>query len=328
MLKFSKYIAIPNILVILLFLSCQPTAPDLSLKVTFIDVGHGDCILIQTPDDLNDTNDIYRGLTILIDAGDEKVGEDVVVPFLKRLGVDTIDMIVATHAHSDHMPGLIPVIQSFPIKIITQPGYKDNAKFYQEFVKAANEEPNCKYYSKMIPDLVPKEGDLLNWGKELEVTVLNSNPKVNEETVNNSSIVIKIAYGKVSILLMGDAEGKNRNDSPKTIKYVEKHLVDKYSNLLESTILKIAHHGSETSTTLPFLEKVKPKYAIINSGNKKFGSTILPDETVVMRLEQNGIKIFRTDFDDQYKSWQATPSDDNIQVVIVKDSILKVSYLN
>jgi competence protein ComEC len=326
MLKFSKYITISAILVILLFLSCQPTAPDLSLRITFIDVGHGDCILIQTPDDRNDTNDIYRGLTILIDAGEENVGEDVVVPFLKRLGIDTIDMIIATHAHSDHMAGLIPLIQNFPIKIITQPGYKKDAKFYQEFVKAANDEPNCKYYSKMIPDLVPKEGDFLNWGKELAVTVLNSNPKVNEETVNNSSIVIKIAYGKVSVLLMGDAEGKNRNDSPKTLKYVEKRLVDKYGNVLESTILKIAHHGSETSTTLPFLNKVKPKYAVINAGNKKFGSTLLPDETVVMRLEQNGIKIFRADFDDQDKSWQDTPGDDNIQVLMAKDTIIKIGY--
>jgi competence protein ComEC len=237
-------------------------------------------------------------------------------------------MVIATHAHSDHMAGLIPVIQSFPIKIITQPGYKKDAKFYQEFVKAANDEPNCKYYPKMIPDLVPKEGDLLNWSKELEVTVLNSNPKVNEETVNNSSIVIKIAYGKVSLLLMGDAEGKNRNDSPKTIKYVEKHLVDKYGNILESTVLKVAHHGSETSTTLLFLDKVKPKYAIISAGNKKFGSTLLPDETVIARLEQNGIKIFRTYFDDQDKSWQDTPADDHIQVVIVNDSILKIGYLN
>ena len=315
-------------LIILVLLCCQKPSPDLSLRITFVDVGHGDCILIQTPDDQNDTNDIYRGLTILIDAGEENVGEDVVVPFLKRLGIDTIDMVIATHAHSDHMAGLIPVIQSFPIKIITQSGYKKDAEFYQKFVKAAKDEPNCKYYPKIIPDLEPKEGDLLNWGKELEVTVLNSNPKVNEETVNNSSIVIKIAYGKVSVLLMGDAEGKNRSDSPKTIKYVEKHLADKYGDILESTVLKIAHHGSETSTTLPFLDKVKPKYAIISAGNKKFDTTVLPDETFVARLEQNGIKIFRTDFDDQDKSWQDTPGDDNIQIVIAKDSILRVGYLN
>ena len=314
-------------LVTILFICCQEPLPDLSLKITFIDVGHGDCILIQTPDDQNDTNGIYQGFVILIDGGEGETGEDVVVPFLRRLGIDTIDMIIATHAHSDHMAGLIPVIRDFPVKTITQPGYQRPTEFYKDFVEISKAEKNCKYYEKLVPDLLQQEGNSLDWGDELEVTILNANPNVNEDLINNSSIVIKIAYGKVSILLMGDAEGKNRNDSPQTIKYVEKRLVDKFGTKLESTILKVAHHGSETSTSIPFLRAVKPRYAIVMAGNKKFGKNVLPDETVINRLEQNGIKIFRTDFDDQDKLWQDTPDDDHIQVIIAKDSILKISYL-
>lgn len=313
------------VLFALLFITfCKEPVRDDSLRVVFIDVGHGDCILIQTPDDKNPANGIYQGLNILIDGGEREAGEKIVVPFLKSKRIDTIDVMIATHNHSDHLAGLIPVLEAFPVKMVLEPGYERRVKFYKDFISAVKNEPGCKYYKRLVPDLLEKEGDELDWGKELKVVVLNSEHKVNEQTINNSSIVLKISYGETSVLLMADAEGKKRKEPPETVKYLEKDLIEEFGDGLKSDILKVGHHGSETSTTIPFLEKVKPGYAIILAGRKSFSGKILPDESVVERLEEREIKIFRTDFLDS----KPTPGDDHIEIIISKDKgIKRIRYL-
>ncbi|MFH0772401.1 MAG: MBL fold metallo-hydrolase [Candidatus Omnitrophota bacterium] len=285
----------------LFFVSCSPryvkTSP---LKVTFIDVGHGDCILIQTPDDGIKVNGKYEGKVILIDGGEETEGNKVIIPYLEAHGITKdrpIDFLIMTHAHSDHVGGLIPIIEEYQIKVILDPGYKHDTDLYEAFCELAVNEPDCEFYKPLVGTLIEKEGDTLDWGSELQVKVLNSEQKA--EGLNNTSIVLWVKYKEVSFLLTGDAEGKKRNDPPDKLKYVEKDLINENPSKLKTTFLKAGHHGSETSSTNAFIDAVSPEYVIICAGNKEFSGTVLPDKSVIERYEDRGIKIYRTDRDDQ-----------------------------
>jgi beta-lactamase superfamily II metal-dependent hydrolase len=289
--------------------------------VTFIDVGHGDCILIQTPDDGIKGNGKYDGKVILIDGGETIEGRRIIIPYLKAHGIGkdrSIGFLIMTHAHSDHLGGLIPVIQAYQVNAILDPGYKAKTRMYKTFCKLAKNEPNCKFYKPLRGTLIQKEGDNLDWGSELEVRVLNSEEEAKD--INNTSIVIWFKYGELTFLLVGDAEGKERKDSPEVLKFVEKDLVEQYDNRLKSTFLKAGHHGSESSSTDAFIDTVSPAYVIICAGNKKFSGTLLPDQSVIKRYEKRGIKIYRTDRDDRKKSPDKTSGDDHI--IITTDGTL------
>lgn len=307
----------------------SPSFADTSLlKVTFIDVGHGDCILVQTPDDGIQGNDRNEGKIILIDGGETIEGRRVIIPYFKAHGIDkgkSIDFLIMTHAHSDHLGGLIPLIQAYQINAILNPGYRAKTRMYKEFCRLARKEKGCKLYNPLIGTLIQKEGDALDWGSELDVKVLSS--KQEAEDLNNTSIVIYLRYGEVSFLLVGDAEGKNRKDSPDALKFVEKDLVDHWGKRLKSTFLKAGHHGSESSSTNAFIDAVSPDYVIICAGNKKFSGTLLPDKSVIDRYEKKGIKIYRTDKDDRRKPSDETSGDDHI--IVSTDGTLrgtKVGY--
>lgn len=284
------------------------------LKVTFIDVGHGDCILIQTPDDGIKGNGKYEGDVVLIDGGERIEGKRVIIPYLESHGIKEnkpIDFLIMTHCDADHVGGLIPVIQAYQIKAILDSGYPGKSRLYKKtFCKLAKEEKDCTFYRPLVGTLIKKEGENLDWGSELEVKVLHSDEHADKP--NNSSIVIWLKYGEVSFLFVGDAEGKLRKDSPNVLKFAEKEMVEKYNGKLKSTFLKAGHHGSESASTNAFIDAVSPKYVIIMAGNKKFNGTLLPDKSVFDRYEKRGIKIYRTDRDDQKKSPPEASGDDTI----------------
>ncbi len=231
------------------------------LRVTFIDVGEGDSCLIQTP----------GGKNILIDGGRGYKGKDV-LPFLKKKGIRRIDTLVATHPDMDHIGGFLAVLDS-DIKIdkVLDSGHRGTSYTYQDFLLKVAERKNVKYYQ-------PRAHQVLDWGEGLKVQVLS--PAHLFRNANDSSIVIKLTYGRTSFLFTGDAGYP-----------AEDEMIANFGGGLKSTILKAGHHGSKTSSSSSFLNYVRPRIAIISVGHNSYGH---PDPGVLNRLKEIGAKIYGT----------------------------------
>jgi competence protein ComEC len=242
------------------------------LEVVFLDVGQGDSIFIRTS----------GGKTILVDGGGNsnpavvsKVGELTVVPFLLDSGVSGLDAVIATHAHTDHIQGLMDVIEMISVKQVFIPSLGDEACF-AELLGAAER--------KGIPVTRCSGGMVLCPDRHTAMYVLNPGPncRTDEESLNDTSLVLRLCYKDTSVLLMGDAE-----------KTVEERLMNSaYAQWLDSDVIKIGHHGSGTSTGEAFLEAVSPAAAVISTGRNNFGH---PSPKVLRLLEDKGLECFRTD---------------------------------
>lgn len=259
-------IAVSILAVILLFGSFHPQ----ELQVIFLDVGQGDSAFIRT----------YSGKTILIDGGGSNnskqvsnIGENVLLPFLLDSGVMKLDAVIASHSHSDHIEGLFDVLEHMKVKRLIIPHLSDESCF-KELLEAAeaNEVPVSRCY----------EDDVIKLDDKTYMEVLN--PPINwpcdEDSLNNTSLVLRLCYAQTSVLFTGDAEGQ-----------VEERLVGR-DRSLTSDIIKIGHHGSPSSTGEAFLKSVDPKTAIISVGSNSFGH---PADTVLDLLEQSDIDCLRTD---------------------------------
>ncbi len=310
------------------------------LTVTVADVGHGDCIWIKTADDGIKGNGKYEGYNIVIDGGpsSQRIG-DILPPLGLKYG-SVVEWMVNTHAHNDHYRGLFGMLDLYKVKRILDPGYQSGGTAFSAFCWRALIEPGSTFYSpaigiatipglKSLGQAVPFP---LDWGKELEVEILYSNPAVTEDTVNESSIVIRMNYNLVSFLFAGDEEGKYRPDSYgnndpdhplKVERYLLDHYVDGEKNQLKSTIIKIPHHGSETSSTTPFIKAVGAKEGIICAGNRHG----LPDASVIKRYEDNGCRVWRTDRMDKGKPAAECHGDDTI-IVTTNGIDYEIKYKN
>lgn len=245
--------------------SVETTAPardipdDSVFAVHFIDVGQADAALVLCDDQ-----------AMLIDGGNRE-DSDLIYTYLKNNGIEYLDYVVCTHGHEDHVGGIAGGLEYADVGTAFCSVTSYDSKAFENFVNALEKQ------STSIT--VPSAGDTFALGSA-EVTIIGP-VKPDEEEPNNMSIVLRIVYGDTSFLFTGDAEREEEQDI----------LAAGYD--LESTVLKVGHHGSDTSTSYPFLYAIDPEYGVISVGEgNSYGH---PTDDTLSRLRDSDVKVFRTD---------------------------------
>ena len=243
------------------------------LRVTFIDVGQGDAALIECP----------SGEKILVDAGEKTVSHDVgektVVPYLRKRGIGYLDAVVVSHPDADHLGGVPYVLRNIEVGRVIDAGQAAASELYRDYAGIIR----TRMHS------IARRGERLLEISNMRVYVLHPTDDFVDadssdgfEGANNSSVVIKLVYGRRSFVFVGDAEAP-----------VEKDLIQQYGDFLHSDVLKVGHHGSRTSSSEEYLTATQPHIAIVSVG--KFNKFRHPSKLVIQRLKDHAIKIYRTD---------------------------------
>jgi len=236
----------------------NPPPDENAVEVHVIDVGQGDSILIKSGE-----------LAMLIDAGETKSGE-IVTNYLKNIGVSKLEYLIGTHPHEDHIGGLSSIIQTFGVKTIIMPKVVSTTKTFDELLDLIKEKG-----LKVTSPIVGQEYTLDKATFEILA------PAKKYKDINDNSVVIRLSHGENDFLFTGDIGKKT-----------EKDILNETKDL-DAEVLKVAHHGSKSSTSSEFLKTVNPKYAAICVGeNNQYGH---PDPETIKRIESVGASTYRTD---------------------------------
>ncbi len=240
------------------------------LKIYFLDVGQGDSIFIEAP----------NGNQVLVDGGpDNSVLSELgkVMSFYDR----DIDIVILTHSDADHITGLIEILDRYDVKNVVYSDIIRKSALYNAWQDVVAEE------GANIID--PIAGKTINLGNDIILTIIYPGESLAGKTMektNNNSVITMLKYGETEVLLTGDIE-----------KQTERSVVLNGMSV-DTDILKVAHHGSKTSTIEEFLTAVSPEVAIIQVGKNRYGH---PTREVLDRLEKSGIKYYRNDLDGTIK---------------------------
>lgn len=229
-----------------------------SMSVHYIDVGQGDSIFIELP----------NSMTMLIDAGESSKGKNV-INYIKSLGFSKINYLIGTHPHTDHIGGLAQVINTFDIEKIYMPKAVSTSKTYENLLNTIS--------AKGLVINTAKAGVNIINTNDIIIDIIAPN-NISYSNLNNYSVVLKIKYKNKSFLFTGDAETLSENEIKTNV---------------SADVIKVAHHGSDSSSGQSFVNKVKPKYAIISVGtNNRYDH---PIQSIIDRWQNSGAKVYRTD---------------------------------
>ena len=238
-------------------------------RVSFINVGQGDCTLIKAPGDCD----------ILIDAGgsgsSSSVGSQVIAPYLIKNGVKDVEYIIISHTDTDHTVGISGIIDTMNVENIIIPYGQQDTQNAKEIIKKAKQNGvNISYFTS---------GDVLKVNDEIRLTAIT--PDLGQRTYskedNDTGTALRVDYGDISFMFTGDMSSE-----------IEKYLIKNYPDMLKADVLKVAHHGSKHSNSQEFLDAVKPEYAFIPVGENWYGH---PTPETLERLKESGAKTFRAD---------------------------------
>lgn len=251
-----------------LWLSVLLTAPR-NLQITFLDVGDGLCTVVRTP----------AGRTLLMDCGTSSwgdhnaaVGPKLVAPYLQRLGLNWIDVAVLSHPHSDHDCGFPGLLKVEPAKLVVDCGVRSRSPEYKAFLKAVKD-AHARYRTA-------RRGQVIDMGDGVRAQILGPSPNKRYTDLNDRSIVLRVTYRRVVVLLAGDASDE-----------AEQEMLKAGLNV-RAQVLQVGHHGSRQATSAQWLAAVRPGIAVISCARRS--RYHFPSRLVTDRLRGCGARTYTT----------------------------------